>query len=181
MLKIMVTIASFVALGASPLAQERWDQIELAPEGMEYRLRNDDGVTMILVCQTDGILAGFEFPDPFDSPGRATIRAIPGQQKNVALTPVSDRIARITGLAGTTVMLALLRDAPRMYVRIEGTSTYFRTAGSEHIVNGCFERQEDIPGGANTVGVAPLPSPCLNSTTTGPCAPADGGAAIEAR
>ena len=35
-------------------------------------------------------------------------------------------------------------------------STYFRTEGSEHIVNGCFERQKDIPGGETPVGVAPL-------------------------
>ncbi len=180
MLKLIVTTAGFVALGASPLAQAQWDQIALAPEGMEYRLRSDDDATIILVCQTDGILAGFEFPDSLDNPDRATVRAIPGQQKNLALTPVSDRIMRITGVTGTTVMLALLRDAPRMFVRIDGKSTFFRTQGSDHIVNGCFDRQEDLPGGETPVGVPPLPSPCLYSLTTGPCV-AEGGAAVTAR
>ena len=178
MLKIIATTVSFVALGASPLAQAEWDQINLAPDGMEYRLRNADGATIILVCQTDGVLAGFEFPDSHNNPGRATVRAIPGQRENVAVTPVSDRVVRITGLAGTTMMLALLREAPRMHVRIDGASTFFRTGGSRHIVSGCFERQEDLPGGNTPAGVPPFQSLCFNSLTTGPCNPEGGGAAI---
>jgi len=172
MLKLIVTIVSCVALAASPLAQSRWDEIDLAPEGMEYRLRNDDGAVIILVCQTDGILAGFEFRDPLDNPARAMVRAIPGQRENVALTPVSDRVVRISVFTGTTIMLALLREAPRMHVRIGGVSTIFRTEGSGHIVSGCFERQEARAGGNTPVGVAPLPSPCIRAPTAPPCPPA---------
>ena len=159
MLKLIVTSVSLFAVGASPLAQELWDQVDLVPGGMEYSLTNEDGAKIILVCQTDGIVAGFEFPDSLDNPGRASVRAIPGQRQNVPLTPVTDRIVRITGLTGTTFMLALLREAPRMHVRIAGASTIFRTEGSSHIVSGCFERQEDLPGGNTPAGVAPLPSP----------------------
>lgn len=181
MLKLALAAVSSVLLGTSVLAQARWDQIALAPEGMEYRLRNEDGNTLILVCQADGIVTGFEFAEAHDYPSQASVRAIPGQRQNVALRAVSDRLVRVTGLAGTTVMLTMLHNAPRMFVRVPGMSTYFRTQGSAHIVNGCFERQEVLPGGPNPVGTAPLPSPCIRSQIGNPCQPEPDGAAINAR
>ena len=137
---------------------------------MEYRLLNDEGASIILNCQTNGILAGFAFPEPLDEAERASIRAIPGQRLNVPLLAINTQVVQVTGLNGTVNMLALLREAPRLHVRVADQSAMFRTEGSRHIVAGCFERQEDLPGDNVPIGEAPLRSPCLNSPTAGPCA-----------
>ena len=169
MRNFVVTLASVIALGTSTFAQERWAQIDLEPEGMEYRLMNEDGATIILSCQAQGILAGFAFPEALEETERATVRSIPGQRLNVRLVPINEQVVQIWGLAGTRNLLSLIRDAPRLYVRVGGESAMFRTAGSYHIVDGCFERQQDLPGDIAPIGQAPLPSPCLSSPTAGPC------------
>ena len=86
------------------IGQASWEQNRLQSGAFEYRLTNDDGVVIILGCETQGVVVGFEFPEPLDNPSRATIRSIPGAQENVPVTPVSDRVVRITGNGIFTAM-----------------------------------------------------------------------------
>ena len=46
MRNVVSIFALVVALGGTSGAQEQWVQVDLAPEGMEYRLFNNDGVAI---------------------------------------------------------------------------------------------------------------------------------------
>ena len=103
------------------------------------------------MCENDGVVVGFEFPEPLENPERATVRSIPGQRENVPVLPVTDRIVRITG-NGIVTALSLIREAAAFHVRVRGASASFSTSGSRHIVDGCFTQQEARFGGAITPG-----------------------------
>ena len=145
MKSLVATFAALLLFGTSSvIGQASWEQNSLQSGAFEYRLTNDDGVVIILACETQGVVAGFEFPEPLDNPSRATIRSIPGGQENVPVTPVSDRVVRITG-DGIFTAMRMIRDSSRLFVRMAGESTTFITAGSGHIVSGCLARQEALP------------------------------------
>ena len=140
---LVVAVAALCLVGTAPAAGQdvQWEEIEIDGGGIEFRLRNDDGASIILVCNLAGVVTGFEFPEPLDNPQRATVRGIPGEQQNVAVSVVNDRIVRVDG-GGVEVTVRLLRASARLYVRVAGEAQTFSISGSAHVVSRCLERQD---------------------------------------
>ena len=146
----LVVAAAIAVLGMVPVAgQARWDESRLESGTIEFRLRNDDGVAIVLGCRVNGVYAGFEFPEPLRDTERATLRGIPGDRQNVAVARVNDRAFRVTG-RGIDETLRLLRTSARLNVRLAGESADFDVVGSQSTVLGCLARQEALPPGSGS-------------------------------
>lgn len=144
MRKIIAVAAVLVAASEAPAAQTVWDAEDLGGGGAEFRLGNDEGAAIILVCQRAGVTAGFEFPTlpgPADS---ASIRGLPGgDRQNVTVAPVSDHVFRLTSGRGIEALLQLLHGTPILDVRAGGTRASFQVFGSAPVVRQCLERQDE--------------------------------------
>ena len=146
MRKTIVAVVVLVAAGAAPAAaQPAWSTTELGGGSAQFQLANDEGASIILVCELRGVNGGFEFSAPVDATERATLRAVPGERQNVAVTPVSDRLFQLTGGRGVDTLLRLLRTTANLYVRLSGEEAAFQVFGSDSIVSECLERQEPLP------------------------------------
>ena len=145
MRKIIAVVAVLVAAAATPAAQAVWDAEDLGGGSAEFRLGNyDEGAAIILVCQRVGVSAGFEFPRSVDPAESASIRGVPGgERQNVTVAPVNDRVVRLTSGRGIEVLLRLLRDTPNLSVRAGGARASFKVFGSAPVVRECLERQDE--------------------------------------
>ncbi len=142
----IAVVVALVAAGAAPAAaQPAWSTTELGGGSAQFQLANEDGASIILVCELRGVNAGFEFPAPVDATERATLRAVPGERQNVAVAPVSDRLFQVTGGRGVDTLLRLLRTTANLYVRLSGEQAAFAVFGSDSIVSECLQRQEPLP------------------------------------
>ena len=139
-----VAVVLTIAIHASPAAaQAVWDARELSGGGAEFRLGNDEGAAIILACQLGGVSAGFEFPEPLEATGSASVRGVPGERQNIAVAPVSDRVIRVTTGRGIEVLLRLLRTTANLFVRAGGARATFEVFGSAPLVTQCLERQDE--------------------------------------
>ena len=145
MRKIIAVVIVIAAAGAAPAAQPAWSTTELGGGSAQFQLANEDGASIILVCELRGVNAGFEFPAPVDATERATLRAVPGERQNVAVAPVSDRLFQLTGGRGVDTLLRLLRTTANLRVRLSGEEAAFQVFGSDSIVSECLQRQEPLP------------------------------------
>ncbi len=146
MRNIVATALLLLAAGAaSAAAQPAWTTTELDGGGAQFQLTNDDGASLILVCELRGVNGGFEFPAPVDATERATLRAVPGERQNVAVTPISDRLFQLTGGRGVDTFLRLLRTTANLRVSLSGERAAFQVFGSDSIVSECLQRQEPLP------------------------------------
>ena len=146
MRKTIAAVVVSVAAGTVPAAaQPAWSTTELGGGSAQFQLANDEGASIILVCELRGVNGGFEFPAPVDATERATLRAVPGERQNVAVTPVSDRLFQLTGGRGVDTLLRLLRTTANLYVRLSGEEAAFQVFGSDSVVSECLERQEPLP------------------------------------
>ena len=144
MRKIIAVAAVLSAASAAPAAQPVWDSEDLSGGGAEFRLGNDEGAAVILVCQRAGVSAGFEFPGSPGPADSASIRGLPGGwRQNVTVAPVNDHLVRLTSGRGIEVLLQLLRDTPNVYVRAGGARASFQVFGSAPVVRECLERQDE--------------------------------------
>ena len=143
---MLKAIAAAVALAtaASPAAaQAVWDAEELGGGSAEFRLGNDEGAAIILVCQLGGVSAGFEFPGALEATESASIRGVPGERQNVAVAPVNERVVRLSTGRGIELLLRLLRSTANLYVRAGGARATFEVFGSAPLVTQCLERQDE--------------------------------------
>ncbi len=146
MRKTIAAVVVLVAAGTAPAAaQPAWSTTDLGGGSAQFQLANDEGASIILVCELRGVNGGFEFPAPVDATERATLRAVPGERQNVAVTPVSDRLFQLTGGRGVDTLLRLLRTTANLYVRLSGEEAAFQVFGSDSVVSECLERQEPLP------------------------------------
>lgn len=146
MRKIIATVVVLVAVGAAPArAQPAWETTDLGGGSAQFRLANDDGAALLLVCGLQGVNGGFEFAAPVDAAERATLRAVPGERQNVAVVPVSDRLFQLTGGRGIDTLLQMLRTTANLTVRLSGERAAFAVFGSDSIVSECLQRQEPPP------------------------------------
>ena len=146
MRKIIATIVVLVAVGAAPAgAQPAWETTDLGGGSAQFRLANDDGAALLLVCGLQGVNGGFEFAAPVDAAERATLRAVPGERQNVAVVPVSDSLFQLTGGRGIDTLLQMLRTTANLTVRLSGERAAFAVFGSDSIVSECLQRQEPPP------------------------------------
>lgn len=146
MRKTIAAVVVLVAAGTAPAAaQPAWSTTELGGGSAQFQLANDEGASIILVCELRGVNGGFEFHAPVDATERATLRAVPGERQNVAVTPVSDRLFQLTGGRGVDTLLRLLRTTANLYVRLSGEEAAFQVFGSDSVVSECLERQEPLP------------------------------------
>ena len=146
MRKTIAAVVVLVAAGTAPAAaQPPWSTTELGGGSAQFQLGNDEGASIILVCELRGVNGGFEFHAPVDATERATLRAVPGERQNVAVTPVSDRLFQLTGGRGVDTLLRLLRTTANLYVRLSGEEAAFQVFGSDSVVSECLERQEPLP------------------------------------
>ena len=145
MKKVIAAVVVIAAAGAAPAAQPAWSTTELGGGSAQFQLANEDGASIILVCELRGVNAGFEFPVPVDATERATLRAVPGERQNVAVAPVSDRLFQLTGGRGVDTLLRLLRTTANLRVRLSGEQAAFAVFGSDSIVSECLQRQEPLP------------------------------------
>ena len=136
-------VAAATLATAAAAAQAVWDAEDLGGGSAEFRLGNDEGAAIILVCQLDGISAGFEFPGPLDPAQSASIRGVPGERQNIAVAPVNDRVVRLTSGRGLEVLLRLLRSTANLYVRAGGQRATFEVFGSTPLVSQCLQRQDE--------------------------------------
>ncbi len=143
MLKTIAAVVTLAIAAAPAGAQAVWDARDLGGGSAEFRLGNDDGAAIILVCQLDGVSAGFEFPGVLDATESASIRGVPGERRNVAVTPVNDRVVRLTSGVGLEVLLRLLGNTANLYVRAGGERASFEVFGSAPLVSQCLERQDE--------------------------------------
>ena len=146
MRKTLATVVVLVAVGAAPAgAQPAWETTDLGGGSAQFRLANDDGAALLLVCGLQGVNGGFEFAAPVDAAERATLRAVPGERQNVAVVPVSDRLFQLTGGRGIDTLLQMLRTTANLTVRLSGERAAFAVFGSDSIVSECLQRQEPPP------------------------------------
>ena len=146
MLKTLAAVAALAIIAAPAAAQAVWDARDLGGGSAEFRLGNDEGAAIILVCQLDGVSAGFEFPGVLDATRRASIRGVPGERQNISVAPVNDRVVRLTSGVGLEALLRLLGNTANLYVRAGGARASFEVFGSARLVSQCLERQhEAIP------------------------------------
>lgn len=146
MRKIIATVVVLVAVGAAPAGgQPAWETTDLGGGSAQFRLANDDGAALLLVCGLQGVNGGFEFAAPVDAAERATLRAVPGERQNVAVVPVSDRLFQLTGGRGIDTLLQMLRTTANLTVRLSGERAAFAVFGSDSIVSECLQRQEPPP------------------------------------
>lgn len=140
-----VLAASASAVGA---AQAAWQTTDLGGGGAQYRLSNDEGASLLLRCEQGVVSAGFEFPAPVNARGRAVLRAIPGERRNVAVRPVGERLLQLTGGAALDAFLGLLSfpATARLQVRTGGEQASFAVFGSGSVVRECRVRQDRAPG-----------------------------------
>ena len=134
-LGVLATVAAVPAAGQ----QERWEAIELPVDGgREFRLRNDEGAAIILQCLRQAVGAGFEFAEPIEqTTQRVTVRGVPGQQRNIAVQAVTDRVFRIASGRGRDFLLRMLSGAASISVRASGQRVGFQVFGSDTIVSQC--------------------------------------------
>ncbi len=145
MLKIVAVVVALTIPAASAAAQPAWSTTELGGGSAQFQLANEDGASIILVCELRGVNAGFEFPAPVDATERASLRAIPGERQNVAVAPVNERLFQLTGGRGVDTLLRLLRTTANLRVGLSGEQTAFEVFGSDSIVSECLQRQEPLP------------------------------------
>ena len=143
MLKTIAAVMMLAIAAAPAAAQAVWDARDLGGGSAEFRLGNDDGASIILVCQLDGVSAGFEFPGALDVTESASIRGVPGGRQNVAVAPVNDRVIRLTSGRGLDVLLRLLGNTANLYVRAGRERASFEVFGSSPVVSQCLERQDE--------------------------------------
>jgi hypothetical protein len=133
-----------IAISVAPAAaQAVWDARDLGGGGAEFRLGSDGGAAIILVCQLGGVSAGFEFPEPLEATGSASVRAVPGERQNIAVALVNDRVIRLTTGRGIEVLLGLLRSTANLYVRAGVGRASFEVFGSAPLVTQCLKRQDE--------------------------------------
>ena len=143
MRKIIAVAAVLVATSEAPAAQAVWNAEDLAGGGAEFRLGNDEGAAIILVCQRGGVSAGFEFPTLAGPADGAAIRGLPGGgRQNVPVAPVNDHVFRLTSGRGLEALLQLLGGAPILDVRAGATRASFQVFGSAPVVRQCLDRQD---------------------------------------
>lgn len=144
----LAVLGVVAAIAAAPAngQQERWDardlQVAGGGGGKEFRLRNDSGSTLILQCLRQAVGAGFEFAEPIEPTQQVTVRGVPGQQRNVAVQPVGDRVLRIASGRGRDFVLRMLSGAANLSVRASGQREWFEVFGSDTIVSECFLQQQ---------------------------------------
>ena len=143
MLKTLATAVALAIPAAPAAAQAVWDARDLGGGSAEFRLGNDEGAAIILVCQLDGVSAGFEFPGVLDATRSAAIRGVPGERQNVAVAPVNDRVVRLTSGVGLETLLRLLGNTANLFVRAGGERASFEVFGSAPLVSQCLERQDE--------------------------------------
>ncbi len=163
MTRIITAVAALGVVGTVAVGGQtpQWAENELAGGAIEFRLSNDEGATLILGCYPGGVVAWFEYAAPLKDAERATVRSIPGEQLNVQVSHVSDRVVRVGG-GGLEVTLGQVRRAARLYVRVAGESAFFNTAGSGHVVGRCLERQDEANRTAGPDGRVPSPNQNLD-------------------
>ena len=142
---VATALLLFAAGAASAAAQPAWTTTELGGGSAQFQLANEDGASLILVCELRGVNAGFEFPAPVDPTERATLRAVPGERQNVAVAPVNDRLFQLTGGRAVDTLLRLLRTTASLRVSLSGERAAFQVFGSDSIVSECLQRQEPPP------------------------------------
>lgn len=139
-----IAVLLVVAVSAAPAAaQAVWDERDIGGGGAEFRLGNDEGAAIILACQLGGVSAGFEFPEPLEVTGSASVRGVPGERQNIAVAPVSERVVRVTTGRGIEALLRLLQTTANLYVRAGGARANFEVFGSAPLVTQCLERQDE--------------------------------------
>ena len=142
MRKVIALVAVLVAASEAPAAQAVWNAEDVGG-GAEFRLANDEGAAIILVCQRGGVSAGFEFPSLPGPADDASIRGLPGgDRQNVTVAPVNDHVFRLTSGRGLEALLRLLGGAPILDVRAGAARASFQVFGSAHIVRQCLQRQD---------------------------------------
>ncbi len=143
----ITVFVAFATVGTAPVVgQPQWDAQALDNGGTEFRLRNDEGASIILVCAAQGVVGGFEFPAAIESTERASVRGIPGARQNIPVSPLGDRMVQISGGRGLDFTLQLLREAATLSVRAGGARASFEIFGSASTVSECMEQIEDAPG-----------------------------------
>ena len=143
MLKTLAAVVTLAIPAAPAAAQAVWDARDLGGGGAEFRLGNEEGAAIILVCQLDGVSAGFEFPGALQATESASIRGIPGERQNISVAPVNDRVVRLTSGRGIEVLLRLLGYTANLHVRAAGARASFEVFGSAPLVSQCLERQDE--------------------------------------
>ena len=143
-------IAALVVVGSismpgsvSAAGQAVWDE-SVHEGGVELRLRNAEGAAIVLQCLAHGIGVGVAFAEPLEGPARMSMRAIPGERHNFAVTPVAANVVQIDGTRGLDFLLNNLRSVSRIAVRISGRQASFDVFGSESVVQRCLQHQEDV-------------------------------------
>ena len=146
MLKIVAAVVVLAIPAAPAAAQAVWDARELGAGHWEFRLGNDAGAAIVLVCQIDGVRASFEFPDALDPTESGWVRGVPGERQNIAVAPVNDRAVRLTTTRGLEALLRALRNAATVNVHVGGAGASFEVFGSAPVVTECLERQRPDTG-----------------------------------
>lgn len=142
MLMTLAAVAAALAFPApSAAGPAAWDARELGEGHWEFRLANDEGAELVLVCRIDGVTAGFEFSEAVDVSAGAFIHGVPGGRRNIAVAPVGDREVRLTSTRGLELLLRALRNTANVVVRVGREQASFEVFGSSPIVSECLDRQ----------------------------------------
>lgn len=144
MVAAVVVVGALASTGALPAAaQAVWEE-NAFEGGMEFRLRNAEGAAIALQCLDQGIGAGFALPAPLGATERASVRAVPGRRRHVAVTTLADRVLRVDSSRGLDFVLDLLRTSARLDLQVSGQQVSFDVFGSESIVHRCLQKEAPL-------------------------------------
>ena len=151
---VMVCVLVAMTSGATVMAQPQWSSKPLDVGGKEFRLRNDAGASIILVCVKEGIVGGFEFPDEVEQTDRLWVRGVPGSRQNVWVSNLGEKILQIAGGRGIDYTLRQLQGTAKLLIRVGDARADFDVFGSAQTVSECIEQVEAPPG--SPVGAYPM-------------------------
>jgi len=160
----MHVLAGFFVFGAlatfagdSGAAQAQWDERAIQG-GVEFRLLNDEGAAIFLLCTEQETRAAFVFAEPIESAAGALLLGeaasvesgsprSPHVRRSFPVAQLDARTVEVVSGRGRDFTLRLLGAARRVHVRSAGGRASFEVSGSYSILMQCSGAQELARGG----------------------------------
>lgn len=138
--------------GDSSAAQAQWDE-RAVEDGVEYRLLNDEGAEIVLLCTDQEMRTRFVFAEPIESAAGALLigeaasvesgsHRSPHVRRSFPVAQLDTRTVEVVRGRGLNFTLRLLGAAARVHVRSAGGRASFEVSGSNSILSQCAGAEE---------------------------------------
>ena len=150
----MHVLAGFFVFGAlvtfagdSGAAHAQWNE-RAVQGGVEFRLLNDQGAAIVLLCTEQEMRVGFVFAEPIESAAGALLygetasvesgsHLSPHVRQSFPVAQLDAQTVQVVSGRGLDFTLRLLGAATRVHLRSGGGRTSFEVSGSDSILTQC--------------------------------------------